>query len=51
MRESDPQQGRQLRAIMPMCRQLEQGEQVVSLPLRVMIAELRPIRGKAFRLS
>jgi hypothetical protein len=26
---------------------LEQGEQVVSLPLRIMIAELRPIRVKA----
>jgi len=36
---------------MPVCRQLEHGEQVVSLPVRVMMAELRLIRGKAFRPS
>jgi hypothetical protein len=48
IRELDPQQGRQLTAIMPVCRQLEHGEQVVSLPVRVMIAELRLIRRKAF---
>jgi hypothetical protein len=49
--ELDPQQGRQLTAIMPVCRPLEHGEQVVSLPVRVMLAELRLIHRKAFRPS
>jgi len=42
MRELDPRRS---------CRQLEHGEQLVSLPVRVMIAELRLIRAKAFRRS
>jgi len=36
---------------MPVCRPLEDGEQVVSLPVQVMITELRLIRRKAFRPS